>query len=420
MSNQARTVTDFVLEVKQSLEGQFRQNLIKGEISNLNRSSAGHFYFTLSDSQSSISCALFKMDAMRNPLIQKLKDGDEIVVMGPVSVYQRRGTFQVICKKLMKSGQGSLKAKFEVLKSKLRSEGLFDSEYKKNIPRFVQKLCVITAEQGAALQDFLNILKRRSFHYDVVVIPSVVQGDKAAVSLIKALRQAKKINDLDLIVMTRGGGSMEDLWCFNDEQLVREVFECQIPVISAIGHEVDFTLLDFVSDKRCETPSAAAEVISQYQKDLVAHFSYLEEKLEKIFLHKKDHISKFLQLNSPRRIHSLINERLIQTIKKLNSLQLKDRVNELTGLYDSYLKLDDVNNRMEQYFSAYSLKHNQQLDSYERMLKTMNPNNVLERGYVIVKNKNKVVTSKKASAKLNEFHLQFKDGVRVINEAKND
>ena len=256
MDMKALAVSEAVNLIKRSLESEFFDLTIVGEVSNFTSSAAGHFYFTLSDKDASLSCAMFKMDAMRNPIIRKIRNGEKVYLRGPISVYAKRGTFQLLGKKILKYGQGDLKAQFEFLKEKLRSQGFFDLENKKEIPRFPKKIAVVTAKQGAALQDFLNVMKRRSLSYDILICPALVQGDAAPASIIKALNVISSRSDIDLIVITRGGGSMEDLWAFNNEELVKCIYNLKAPVISAIGHQVDFTLSDFVADMRCETPTA--------------------------------------------------------------------------------------------------------------------------------------------------------------------
>src|SRR5665647_366517 len=274
MNLEAATVSDLLSSIKDVLENHFHEVMVQGEVSNLSPSTSGHWYFSLSDDKASISCALFKMDALRNPLIRSLKDGDKIIIFGPLSVYSKRGTFQILAKRIMPAGAGQLKLQFERLKAKLSAEGLFDLDIKKILPTFPQKIAVITAEHGAALQDFLNVIKRRSLWLDIIIIPALVQGDGAPRSLISALKKAQNLDGVDVVVLTRGGGSMEDLWAFNDEELVRTIAACPIPVVSAVGHQVDFTICDYVSDFRSETPTAAAETLSQPHTERKARLQY--------------------------------------------------------------------------------------------------------------------------------------------------
>ena len=269
------SVSEVIFNIKRLLEGEFRTVSVEGEISNLSHSSSGHWYLTLSDSDSSLSAAVFKMDALRNPLMKSLKNGDKVICSGSIGVYNKRGTFQLIVKRISPVGKGDLKEQFEMLKRKLAAEGLFDPQIKKEIPTLPNRIAVITAKGAAALQDFLNIIDRRTQWYDILLSPALVQGDAAPASLRKALfnvikysMDAPEDKKIDVIVFTRGGGSMEDLWAFNDEGLAWDIFNCPIPVISAVGHQVDTTICDMVSDLRCETPSAAAEVLSSAQAEI--------------------------------------------------------------------------------------------------------------------------------------------------------
>ena len=272
MNLETKNVSQVISEIKSLLESEFTNVSIEGEVTNLSLSSSGHWYFTLSDKNASISAALFKMDALRNPMIKKIKDGEKVLLIGDINVYPKRGTFQVIVKKITPLGEGDLKEQFEKLKKRLASEGLFDLERKKAIPALPKRVAIITALRGAALQDFINIYKRRSIWMDLVVIPTLVQGDDAPRSLraslhsiIKYSLEAPPEKKIDIIVLARGGGSVEDLWAFNDEGLAWDLFNCPIPTVSAIGHEVDFSIADYVCDLRAETPSAAAEVITHQQ-----------------------------------------------------------------------------------------------------------------------------------------------------------
>ena len=201
MSNSYLSVTEIVNSVKQNLESEFRNISVEGEISNFSGSAAGHFYFTLSDANSGISCAIFKMDALRNPIVRRLKNGDKIIVNGSIGVYTKRGTFQIIAKRITPAGKGDLKAEFEKLKQKFIAKGYFEDQHKKEIPLLAKKIGVITALKGAALQDFLNIMKRRTVWHNIIIIPAVVQGDDCPRSVISAINKAEKLNDIDVLVI---------------------------------------------------------------------------------------------------------------------------------------------------------------------------------------------------------------------------
>ena len=273
-------VADLVNRIKYQLETSFRNVLVEGEVTNFSKAPSGHYYFTLSDEDASIGCAMFRGDASRNPSIKSIVDGDKVELAGAMGVYVKRGIFQIVARGIRKIGKGNLKEEFEQLKKRMAKEGLFDASRKRPLPKVPKKMAVITALQGAALQDFLNVFKRRALYLDILIVPSLVQGDEAPralrMALHNAIRYSVEREKIDVIVLTRGGGSLEDLWAFNDEGLALDIGHCPIPVVSAVGHQVDYTICDFVSDLRCETPTAAAEYLSQYQTTLkmkMEHFN---------------------------------------------------------------------------------------------------------------------------------------------------
>lgn len=398
MDMKALAVSEAVNLIKRSLESEFFDLTIVGEVSNFTSSAAGHFYFTLSDKDASLSCAMFKMDAMRNPIIRKIRNGEKVYLRGPISVYAKRGTFQLLGKKILKYGQGDLKAQFEFLKEKLRSQGFFDLENKKEIPRFPKKIAVVTAKQGAALQDFLNVMKRRSLSYDILICPALVQGDAAPASIIKTLNVINSRSDIDLIVITRGGGSMEDLWAFNNEELVKCIYNLKAPVISAIGHQVDFTLSDFVADMRCETPTAAAEVISQPQTSLMQSLNHNMTRLKGSFRHFKSDMSERLTRINPLRVRHLLERKIFEKQKNLDQLAFFKQA-DLIGIYDKQLYLDELLNRYQNTVSDQTKNYNSQLEKFDALLGSLNPYQVLERGYSYVSVKDKVIS------KVEEFKL---------------
>lgn len=380
MNDHIKNVSQVVSEIKDLLEAEFTNISIEGEVSNLSLSSAGHWYFTLSDKDSSISGAIFKMDALRNPQIKLIKDGAKVVVYGDVNVYQRRGTFQIVAKKIVLVGVGDLKEQFEKLKKKLATEGLFDLEVKKKIPLMPKRVAIITAERGAALQDFLNIYKRRSLWMDILVSPAIVQGKDAPESIRKALHNLIKYSleapadkKLDVIVLARGGGSLEDLWAFNDEGLAWDIFNCPIPTISAIGHEVDFSISDFVSDLRAETPSAAAEILTHEQTMIK----------DKIFSLKN-------------RLIGVMRLKYITIERKLRNFELHNRLNELTHINDYYLRLDENLEHMKRTLKTKFERLGMKLDKYSSIMAALNPEKVLERGYTYLEtDEGSVISSKK-------------------------
>ena len=410
----AASVSDLVNSIKDVLEEQFHEVMVQGEVTNLSPSSAGHWYFTLSDVDAAISCALFKGDALRNPLIRNLKNGDKIVIAGDISVYQKRGTFQIIAKRILPAGEGQLKLQFERLKGRLSAEGLFDLDRKKPIPKFPKRIAVITAPHGAALQDFLNVLDRRTLWNDVIIVPAVVQGQNSATSLVAALKRAQDIKDVDVIVLTRGGGSLEDLWSFNDEALARAIASCPIPTISAVGHQVDFTLSDFVSDFRAETPTAAAETLSQPQTELKARLQFCTSHLRSELFKFYQSVQLMGERFHPRQMMGLIWEKLQQAQKDLSNIRLRDRAHELLGHNEASQRLDDLMNRLSRSTEIKNSRISEKLTRLEHVLSALNPDKVLGRGYTYLKNDNGEVVADLQSFNAlpagQKFTIQFHDG----------
>ena len=413
MQGQAPTVSIIVEKIKNLLEGEFTITSIQGEISNLSPSSAGHYYFTLSDENASLSCAMFKMDALRNPLIRSLKDGDRVVLTGAISVYVKRGIFQLIAKRVYPAGVGDLKIQFERLKAKYASLGYFDAERKREIPAFPKRIAIITAIHGAALQDFLNIMYRRALWLDVLIIPAVVQGEKSAESIVKAMNIAQEQKDIEVIVLARGGGSIEDLWSFNDPLVVESIYQSKIPVISAIGHQVDFTLSDYCADLRAETPSAAAEVLSQPHTLIDKKLKELGQSLA---IKQQDvlrTLEKKLERLHPRLILEKIQDKLVAHRKKLESLRIDTKLYELTRIHEHNQFVDELKTRM-----ILSLEKNigdkkNKLEVISKILEMTNPKNILKRGYAyistpegeIIKNAKNILESKEK-----KFVITFADG----------
>ena len=254
------TVTEFTRRVKLVLEGGIDACWVKGEVSNLRVQPSGHVYFSLKDAGAQLSAVMFRMQAARQTV--KLRDGLQVAAFGSVGVYEPRGQYQLVVKALVDDGVGALQREYEALKRRLSEEGLFDAGRKKPVPQMPETVGFVTSPTGAAVQDFMRILIRRGWRGRVVVLPSKVQGEGAALEMAAMLGLAQELGVFDLVVIGRGGGSIEDLWAFNEEPLVRAVAGCTVPTISAVGHEIDFTLCDFAADRRAETPSAAAELIT--------------------------------------------------------------------------------------------------------------------------------------------------------------
>ena len=420
MEYEAASVSDLVSSIKNLLEEEFQEIFVQGEVTNLSPSASGHWYFTLSDASACISCALFKGDALRNPLIRSLKDGDKIIVLGPVSVYQKRGSFQILAKRILPAGAGQLKLQFDKLKAKLAQEGLFDLEYKKMIPKFPKRIAVITAEHGAALQDFLNVYKRRSLWCDIVIIPALVQGAEAAKTLIAGILKAQKLPGVETIVLTRGGGSLEDLWAFNDEELVRTIHKCPIPVISAVGHEVDFSLSDYAADLRCETPTAAAEILSQPQTELKSRLHFCQTHLKSDLFKLQQRIELITHKFHPKEMINIISQKVQAAQRRLALIRLLDRSEELIGLTEASQRVDELQLRLGHATSIRMTSLSEKLKRFEHVLSALNPKLVMKRGYSFVKAPGgEVVPTIESFKKITpgtKLLIQFYDGQGIVSK----
>jgi exodeoxyribonuclease VII large subunit len=261
------SVSDLNRYIKELLEGQFATIWLKAEISNFKAHTSGHFYFSLKDSRAQISAVMFR--GYNGQLRFRPEDGMEVLVRGKITVYEPRGNYQIFCEMMEPVGAGALQKAFEQLKAKLQKEGLFDEARKRPLPALPRHIAIVTSPTGAAIRDMLNVLGRRFKGAHVTVIPCKVQGDAAPGEIVEAIKLAQKLKDVDVMIVGRGGGSIEDLWAFNDERVARAIAAARVPVISAVGHEIDFTIADFVADLRAPTPSAAAELVVRNAADLV-------------------------------------------------------------------------------------------------------------------------------------------------------
>lgn len=281
MPEEVHSVSDITADIRASLEDQFTGIWVEGEISNLRRPGSGHAYFTLKDSFAQLSCVFFKGAASKSPV--ELRDGLQVQVKGDISVYEARGQYQLIARTVQAKGAGDLQAKFEALKRKLDAEGLFSPERKKPIPVFPTTIGVVTSPTGAAIRDMLQVLGRRAPWIRVVIYPARVQGEGSATEIaagVAAFDRGEIVPRPDLVIVSRGGGSIEDLWSFNEEIVARAIADCSIPVISGVGHEIDFTIADFVADRREPTPSAAAENATPDSETLHRHLANLSVSLD--------------------------------------------------------------------------------------------------------------------------------------------
>lgn len=262
------SVSDITNLIKQTLEENFEQVAVVGELSNFKNHVSGHWYFTLKDSSAQVSCTMWK--GINSYVFFSPQDGMKVIITGRITVYPPRGNYQIDVRSMKPAGEGELQAAFERLKRKLFDEGLFDDMYKKEIPSFPKKIGIATASTGAALKDMISVAERRFPMLELVISPCQVQGDGAAKTIVESIQQLNKCGDIDVIIIGRGGGSIEDLWAFNEEIVARAIFASEVPVISAVGHEIDFTIADFVADLRAPTPSAAMEIATPDINDFIS------------------------------------------------------------------------------------------------------------------------------------------------------
>ncbi|WP_408954644.1 exodeoxyribonuclease VII large subunit [Natroniella sp. ANB-PHB2] len=379
-------VTNYIKEVL-TADPNLNQLLIKGEISNFHAHSSGHMYFTLKDQDSQIKAVMFRSNN-RNLKFEP-EDGMSVIATGRVGVYSVRGEYQLYISDLEPDGIGSLYIAFEQLKDKLEQEGLFSEEYKRAIPQIPAKVGVITSPTGAAIQDMISVIKRRFANVSVLIAPAKVQGKAAEDSLITALEMLNQ-TDVDVIIIGRGGGSLEDLWAFNKEQLARTIFNSEIPVISAVGHETDFTIADFVADLRAPTPSAAAELVVSDAKELKRYLIKLEDNLIKAMESKLNYLTERLTYLKEREIFGLLEQQLQDHLQRIDELEM-----ELRG---------SISNKL-----AYK---QERLESIVVQLNSLSPLNTLARGYSLTykadtKKEVKSVEQVKAGEKIG---VRLKDG----------
>ena len=322
IAKDAYSVGELTYYIKHKLENDsaLRGVWVSGEISNLTRHSSGHIYFTLKDEQASLSCVMFRNNAINYPTFPG--HGQKISISGDINLYPPRGSYQLIAKTLKREGIGDLHQRFLALKDRLQKEGLFDPAHKKAIPRFPSVIGVVTSPTGAVIRDIINTLTRRFPHVKVILSPAKVQGEGAAETIVKAIDRIHAHGQADVILLCRGGGSLEDLWCFNEEILARRLFESEIPVIAGIGHETDFTISDFVADVRASTPTAAAELAVPDARELMGGLDTAQDRMKRAL---EDFIlNRRLQLDSlTQSMENTLQSRIDQIRSELNVLEVK-------------------------------------------------------------------------------------------------
>ncbi len=369
---------------KVALESRFRSVLIEGEVSNLSRPQSGHIYFTLKDDKAQIRAVQFR-GALQS-LNFEIKNGLKVHAAGTVSIYSASGSYQLICSRIKPAGKGSLQEAFDKLKKKLAEEGLFESDKKLRIPLLPQHIGLVTSPTGAAVRDIINVTRRRYPNLHILIAPVMVQGDDAARQIAHAVDYFNQRGDVDVIIVARGGGSMEDLWAFNEEIVARSIARSRIPIISGVGHETDFTISDFAADLRAPTPSAAAEIVVgrkiEFERTLEAHERHMKHALKSIYLEKKNRFASASSSYVFREPHNLL--RIYR--QRIENLLDRARSAAVGGIRACQQKIDEsqmiIDNRIGRRLETDQSK----LQTLRVHLSALDPHRVLQRGYSITRN----------------------------------
>ncbi len=408
-----------------------RNVYVKGELSNVNNHPSGHIYFTLKDQHSRIRSAMFKSSASK--LKFKPENGMNVLITGDVSVYEASGSYQLYANSMEPDGIGALYLAFEQLKEKLELEGLFKEEWKSPLPVYPNKIGVITAQTGAAIQDICSTIERRYPLAEIILFPATVQGTLAGPSIIRAIEQANRHSSIDVLIVGRGGGSIEDLWAFNEEDVARAIFSSRIPIISAVGHETDTTIADFVSDRRAPTPTAAAELAVPARDELIERILGQKRSLYRALSNKIKYEQKQLTslqssypLQFPERLYRPFTEKLIgiegRLVRSGQDITKRDQSEliRLTSMLSTYSPLQNVNDqkrevkalqtRLSRTIQHDFRMHTERFSTSIRMLKALNPLDIMDRGYSIIYQEDNVVNSVKTLEVGSEVQIQLQDG----------
>lgn len=433
MNTPILSVSQLNRQIKNFLESDVGLVNVEGEVSNLAKPVSGHFYFTLKDSSAQLRCVFFRN---RQRQVEGLKNGQQVVVSGILSLYEARGDYQLIVETLDEAGLGDLHKQFEILKNKLASLGLFEASRKKAIPRFPSCIGIITSASGAALHDLLTTLARRYIVANIIVYPSDVQGSLAAGQLQQAILRANREKRCDVLILARGGGSMEDLWAFNDEKLAYTIAESLIPIVSGVGHETDFTIADFVADLRAATPTAAAEVVTPNQAELYAYFERMKQKMtnmiQQIIAKYRLSLQHMLQImDSPkkliashwqtldyteRQLRQVFLHRLASVKHKLALLSMRlNAQNPSILLKEAQTNLVRLENMLHQAIGTFLYVLKQSLRTQMATLHAVSPLATLDRGYAIVTQNGRLLFDTKG-LKINEqVDIRLARGKMICN-----
>ena len=387
------SITEINKLVKELLQDNFPTIWVKGEISNFIEASSGHWYFSLKDNNAQVRCTMFR--GKNNNVKWNPKNGDLIEAQCNIGLYEQRGDYQLNISSLQQAGLGKLFEEFNQLKQKLDKEGLFDEKQKKALPSYPNSIGVITSSDASVLRDVITTLKRRNKLLKIIIYPTPVQGKEAPEGIIDAIKIANQRNEVDILILCRGGGSIEDLWSFNNELVAREIFSSKLPIISAIGHQTDITISDFVADLRAATPTAAAEIISLSHEELLGNLEYFKSNLISIIQNKIEQLNQKIDF---------LEKALISPTQKI------------AKQYDSILAFKS---RMQVTMNSQLEKYKEQIRSYKQNLDHLNPNEILSRGYSIILNQKKKIINNTSAMNVNDkIKIKFYEGNAEANITK--
>jgi exodeoxyribonuclease VII large subunit len=378
------TVSEITRQIKLELEQIFPVLWIEGEIADFKQAHSGHLYFTLKDEKSALNCVMWRSSAVLVPF--ELESGLQVICKGQISVYEQRGQYQLYVEGIEPKGKGALQLAFEQLKEKLKKEGLFDPSVKKKLPLLPKKIGIVTSPRGAAIIDIIKTLERRFAHLHIVIYPAKVQGEGASDEIVEGIDYLGSARDMDVIIVGRGGGSLEDLWAFNEEKVARAIFRCPVPIISAVGHEVDFTIADFVADIRASTPSVAAEMVIEKEQSLLERIVNLEKR---IFHH-----TRFLIQEKKHLVTNLIHHQVFQNFK-VRLFSLIQQVDEyetraryiiqtlVQMIVQSKSRADLAQEKMSSAVKRLLQELHGKWERFSAELDNLSPLNILKKGYTL-------------------------------------
>ena len=404
------TITQLTRYIKYKIDNDInlQEVFLKGEISNFKAHTRGHYYFTIKDENSRINAIMFASQTKKLKFLPE--DGMKVLATGKISVYEANGGYQIYVSYMLEDGVGNLYIAYEQLKKKLEANGLFDKDKKKPIPKIPKRVGVITAPTGAAIRDIISTIKRRFPLTEIILLPALVQGADAAPSIVKQIKNAENYN-LDTLIVGRGGGSIEDMWCFNDEEVANAIYNCPIPIISAVGHEIDFTIADFVADLRAPTPTGAAELAVPNRIDVINYIDQLKIRNKKIIFNKIEFLKQKLNditnkyiLKNPMSIYEIKEQQFSGIIEKLkynitNIYNKKEK--EYLNITSSFIFKEPI---------KLTEKKKQKYLQIISKLDALSPLSTIKRGYSVVRKNNKVITSKKDLIKNDKIEIELSDG----------